>query len=245
MNVRAYLDRIHHADVETEPTLETLRSLHEHHLYTVPFENLDIHFGVPIALVRAEILHKIVDRRRGGFCYELNSAFAWLLTELGYPVTLLSAEVARPDGTFGIPFDHMALRVDVDGSPWLVDVGFGDAFLHPIPLVEGVEGEHSLERQGDHWFLRRGPRTKYRFTLSPRRLEDYEDACRYQQTSAESTFTQRIVTTRLTPESRVTLTPSHLIIHRDGEKTESRIDDASAWRRALTEHFGIVLEDEA
>jgi len=242
VNAEDYLNRIHHANVESEPTLETLRSLHQQHLYTVPFENLDIHFGVPIVLDRAKILEKIVNRRRGGFCYELNSAFAWLLSELRYDVTLLSAEVARPDGGFGIPFDHMALRVDLGGSSWLADVGFGDSFLHPLLLAEGARGEHRLERDGDHWFLREGSRTKYRFTLTPRRLEDFDDACRYQQTSEESTFTQRVVTTRLVPEGRVTATPSYLLIQHGEEKTERRLEDDTAWRKALEEHFGIVVE---
>lgn len=243
MNVEDYLKRIQHANVDSGPTLDTLRSLHEQHLYTVPFENLDIHFGVPIVLDRAKILEKVVSRRRGGFCYELNSAFAWLLSELGYDVTLLSAEVARPEGGFGIPFDHMALRVDCDGSSWLADVGFGDAFLHPLPLAEDARGEHWLERDGDHWSLREGSKTKYRFTLTPRRLEDFEDACRYQQTSEKSTFTQRVVTTRFAPEGRVTLTPSYLLIQRGNEKVERRLEDETAWRKALEEHFGIVVED--
>lgn len=242
MNVEDYLNRIQHASVDSKPTLETLRSLHHQHLYSVPFENLDIHFGVPIVLDRAKILEKIVVHRRGGFCYELNTAFAWLLSELGYDVTFLSAEVARPDGSFGIPFDHMALRVDLGGTSWLADVGFGDSFLHPLPLTEDARGEHRLERDGDHWFLREGSKTKYRFTLTPRRLEDFEEACRYQQTSEESTFTQRVVTTRFVPEGRVTLTPSYLLIQRGNEKIERRLEDETAWRKALEEHFGIVVE---
>ena len=72
VNVRAYLERID-ADPNPEPTLATLRTLHEQHLISVPFENLDIHFGVPIVLDQDKILAKVVTRRRGGFCYELNA----------------------------------------------------------------------------------------------------------------------------------------------------------------------------
>lgn len=223
-----------------------LSFLHERHLRAAPFENLDIHFGVPIVLDQAKILEKIVTRGRGGFCYELNSAFAWLLRELGYDVTLLSAAVAREDGTFGIAFDHMALRVDIDGAGWLADVGFGDSFVHPIPIVENASGTYRLDRHGEEWSLVHGETPKYRFTLTPRVLADFEDACRYQQTSPESTFTQRVVTTRLTAEGRVTLTRERLILHRpsgESERTETQIHSDDEWLRALAEHFDIVLEN--
>ena len=243
MNVRAYLERIHAAP-DPEPTLVTLRTLHERHLVSTPFENLDIHFGIPIVLDQDEILAKIVTRRRGGFCYELNGAFAWLLTELGYDVTMLSAEVARPDGGFGIPFDHMTLEVVIDGSPWLADVGFGDGFLHPIPLVENAEGDFRLTRDGHAWILAEGSASKYRFTRTPRRLEDFAAACRYHQSSDESTFTQRVVTTRATPEGRITLTPERLIRHGgdSNQRIETPIGNDIEWRRALEEHFNLVLE---
>ncbi len=246
VHVRDYLDRIHaEASPEStlEPTLELLSNLHERHLCAAPFENLDICFGVPIVLDPTKILDKIVVRRRGGFCYELNSAFAWLLTQLGYHVTLLSAEVALPDGRFGIPFDHMVLRVDIDEAPWLVDVGFGESFLHPIPLVDNAAGEYRLDRQGEQWFLLQGSTPKYRFTLAPRQLADFEEACHYQQNSPESTFTQRVVTTRFTPGGRVTLTRERLVVHRGAERIETKIENETEWSQALDEHFDIVLEN--
>ena len=242
MNVRDYLDRIR-VDEPGEPSLESLRKLHESHLYTAPFENLDIPRGVKIVLDLDRIFDKIVHRRRGGFCYELNGAFAWLLTELGYDVTMLAAAVARPDGSFGIEYDHMCLRVDIEGSPWLADVGFGDNFLHPVPLDDASSGDYRLARDGDVWSLMHGDEPKYRFELTPHELNEYEAACHYQQTSPESTFTQRVVTTRATPEGRITLTPERLIRHHGTEKTESPIADEAEWHRALEEHFGIVLED--
>lgn len=244
VDVRAYLDRIRVGDM-SRPTLDALRTLHQQHLYTAPFENLDIYRGVPIVLDQDTILDKIVTRHRGGFCYELNGAFYWLLSELGYEVTMLSAEVARLDGSFGIPFDHMTLRVDIDGAPWLADVGFGDNFLHPIPLDAKADGEYRLKRDPDKddvWILVKGDEVKYRFTLAPRALADYVSACTYQQTSEESTFTQRVVTTRATPGGRLTLTRERLIEHRGADKTETLIANDTEWRSALEEHFDIVLE---
>src|SRR6476661_9816152 len=109
---------------------ETLRHLHHAHMLSVPFENLDISLGRKIICQEEGFLRKIIERLRGGFCYELNGAFAALLRELGFRVTLLSARVPRENGGNAPEFDHLALRVDLE-EPWLVDVGFGDSFLEP------------------------------------------------------------------------------------------------------------------
>src|SRR5437762_14222540 len=100
MHVGAYLQRINYRG-SPEPNAQTLRELHRAHMLTVPFENLDIHLGRPITLGQAALFDKIVTRRRGGFCYELNGLFAALLRALGFDVTMLSARVARADGSFG------------------------------------------------------------------------------------------------------------------------------------------------
>ncbi len=114
--------------------------MHLAHLLSVPFENLSIHWrGIhwrePIILGDEALFEKIVRRRRGGFCYELNGLFAALLRELGFSVKMLSAEVADAEGNFGPPFDHMALLVTLEDR-WLADVGFGDSFREPLLLDE-------------------------------------------------------------------------------------------------------------
>src|ERR1041384_4114649 len=142
MNIPAYLDRINYrGPLNTDA--ETLRQLHIAHLRNVPFENLSIHAHEPIVLNDESLFKKIVTRRRGGFCYELNGLFAALLRALGFQVTMLSAEVANTDATFSAPFDHMTLLVTLD-ERWLVDVGFGDSFIEPLRL-----DEHGPQIQGD------------------------------------------------------------------------------------------------
>jgi N-hydroxyarylamine O-acetyltransferase len=140
----AYLERIHSPSAidlaAPEPSLSLLRALHLAHLLAVPFENLSIHYGEPIRLEDEMLYDKIVRRRRGGFCYELNGLFAWLLRRLGFSVTLLSARVAQADGGFSPEFDHMALLVhDLEDADWLADVGFGDSFRQPLRLQADVE----------------------------------------------------------------------------------------------------------
>ena len=137
MDVAAYLERINYHGT-TVPSAETLRALQVAHLQTVPFENLSIHAGEPIVLEDEALLTKIVKRRRGGFCYECNGLFAALLRALGFDVTMLAAEVAKKDGGYTQPFEHMTLMVN-GGRRWLVDVGFGDSFLEPLLLDERGE----------------------------------------------------------------------------------------------------------
>ncbi|TDI15991.1 MAG: arylamine N-acetyltransferase, partial [Acidobacteria bacterium] len=92
MEINAYLKRIGYRG-SRQPTAETLRQLHRAHLLAVPFENLDIPLGHPIVLSLPSFYDKIVRRRRGGFCYELNGLFGWLLEQLGFTVVMLSARV--------------------------------------------------------------------------------------------------------------------------------------------------------
>src|ERR1017187_1683598 len=136
MDVEAYLRRIQY-DGPREPSLETLRELHRQHLFTVPFENLDIALRNPIQLDPELIYQKVVLRGRGGYCYELNGLFHELLEALGFTVCMLSAQVRRDDGSFGPDFDHMLLKATLD-EPWIADVGFGDSFVDPLPLVPGT-----------------------------------------------------------------------------------------------------------
>src|SRR5437762_1316123 len=132
LKVTAYLNRINYRG-SLVPTPETLRDLQVAHLLTVPFENLSIHAKEPIVLEDEALFTKIVEHRRGGFCYEANGLFAALLRAIGFDVTMLSAEVANREGGFSQPFDHMALMVKLE-QRWLVDVGFGDSFLEPLLL---------------------------------------------------------------------------------------------------------------
>ena len=135
----AYLRRLGFPAGIGEPTAEVLRPLQVAHLRRIPFENLDIHLGVPIDLDAGSLLQKLTARHRGGFCYELNGAFALLLEDLGYEVQRLEARVYTGDGEVTIPFDHLVLRVVAEGRPFLVDVGFGDNFDEPVPFVTGVD----------------------------------------------------------------------------------------------------------
>ena len=249
MNVPAYLDRIGYK-VPTELTSETLRLLHRRHLETVPFENLDISRSRPIVLDESRIVHKIVEERRGGFCYELNSAFAALLRALGFQVTLLSGRVAGADGSDGPEFDHLTLRVDVEQT-WLADVGFGDCFLEPLllqPVVEQKQEAGLFRIIEEHDVLaveRQQPdlswKPEYRFTLTPRLLQDFMAMCHFHQTSPESHFTQKRICSVAIPNGRITLADLKLITAKNGTKQERLLASEEERRAVLEKSFGIVL----
>jgi N-hydroxyarylamine O-acetyltransferase len=248
-DVQSYLARIRYRG-STSPTLEPLRAIHYAHLLAVPFENLDISLARKIVLDEDAFIWKIVGRRRGGFCYELNGAFAALLRAMGFRVTLLSARVAGSDGGESPEFDHLTLRVDLD-EPWLADVGFGDSFLEPLRMQPGVE---QIDRAGTFRIVERGERLllekkepditwkgQYSFTLQLRRLEEFADMCEYHQTSPESHFTQNKICSRATPEGRITLAGMKLIVTRNGEREERVLGSPDEWRDILRERFDVVL----
>lgn len=250
MDIKAYLDRIGYRGPLT-PTAETLRALQVAHLQTVPFENLSIHARQPIVLDDESLFDKVVARRRGGFCYELNGLFAALLRALGFQVTMLSAEVARADGTFSPDFDHMALLVTLE-ERWLADVGFGDLFRDPLRLDERGEQPEGVRtfrivEDGDHRLLLRrdGPKEpwlpQYRFTLQPHEYPDYAGMCRFHQTSPESHFTRQTVCSLATPDGRVTLSGMRLITTRGGERQERVLESDEERTALLREMFGVVV----
>ncbi len=243
--VERYLERIG-ARRPSVIDADALAVLQERHLRTVPFENLDIHLSVPIVLDEAALFEKIVMRRRGGFCYELNGLFAALLSHLGFAVTVLSARVFDGDG-LGPPFDHMALRVDLD-EPWLADVGFGRFCHHPLRLDSRDSQVDSAgtfrivdEAHGDVTPHLDG-RPQYRLEAArPRELADFEATCWWQQTSPKSHFRTGPLCSILTERGRVTLAGEVLVETVDGVRTESRVEGEAALFALYRERFGVEL----
>jgi N-hydroxyarylamine O-acetyltransferase len=249
MDIKAYLERIHYQKALV-PAFESVRDLELSHLLSVPFENLSIHANEPILLQEDALFDKIVQRRRGGFCYELNGLFAALLRQLGFEVTLLSAGVANTTGGFGPDFDHMTLMVQLE-KRWLVDVGFGDSFREPLWIDNRdvqVQGLHSYQliEDGDSLMLKarageRDWKSLYRFTLRPRELADYEEMCQYHQRSPQSHFTQKRVCTMAKKDGRATLSDTRLIETLGAERRERVLASEEEYEAILAEMFGIVM----
>ena len=251
VNLKAYLERINYRG-ETTTDADTLRALQVAHLQAVPFENLSIHNREAIVLNDEALFAKIVDRRRGGFCYECNGLFAWLLRAIGFDVTMLSAEVANADGGFSQPFDHMTLMVRLE-QRWLADVGFGDSFLEPLLLDEQgeqVQGNRAYQIVPDGEYFVLNQRNagewapQYRFTLQPYHYEDYAEMCRYHQTSRDSHFTRGRICSRATEAGgRISLSDLRLIeTSSDGNRLERNLGEEE-YAVVLRKEFGIDMKN--
>lgn len=252
MNKATYLQRINYRGSH-HPDFQTLKALQAAHLQTVPFENLDIHLGRPIRLNVPSLFDKIVHQRRGGFCYELNGLFAWLLKEMGFHVTYLSASDAHNDGSFGPEFDHLALLVKYPGEKiaqgYLVDVGWGDTFEEPLKMADaGVQEQglraYRIESHGDYHLLWQRNydaswERQYRFTLQSRRYSDFAEMCAFHQISPQSPFTRKRICTLATPNGRITLDDTHLITTQHGNRQERVIICEHEYQSILQTQFGV------
>ena len=254
MKLQPYLDRIGYKG-SLEPNLETLITLHRAHLQTIPYENLEIHFGRTLDLKLERIFERLVLERRGGWCYEMNGLFAWSLNEIGFDVRLVSTQVTRDDGSLMAPGDHVALIVDFNAEikkSWLVDVGWGNGFLDPLPLEVGIHTqgflEYRLENIGDAWrfFNQQYGADGFSFTLEPpgfqqHRLEEFRERCTWLQSSPESGFVRVTVCQRFTPEGINTLRGAVLTKIRSSGKLEQTITSFEEYEQVLRNDFKLEV----
>jgi N-hydroxyarylamine O-acetyltransferase len=257
-----FLERIGYLG-PVEPNLATLAGIQKAHLLNVPFENLSIFpLGQAIVLTPAALFEKIVRRRRGGFCYELNGLLAIMLTEIGFGVELGCGLWPAEDEEVGPLFDHLVLTITVpdERDRWLVDVGAGrQSPLAPIQLrpyhEQYLEESHltyrlvPLDGPGLAWRVSaREPDSTwvhvYDLDLRPRTLDDFTDRCSYHQTSSASAFTQGTLCSKVLPDGRVTITKGRLIITRNGHREEHELGGQAAEWTAIREWFGIDLDHE-
>jgi len=243
-----YLSRINYQG-ERAVTVECLRALHRHHVLAVPFEATDIHYGRTIQLDPEYLFDKVIVRRRGGFCYELNSLFYRLLRELGFTVRMVSASVYN-EGICGPPFDHLCLIVDLDGL-WLADVGFGDLFLEPVRIIPDAvqrdrDNDFRLEQTGKDSYLLLASRSranayeaKYCFDLTARRPEDFAEQCRWKQSSPDSHFVKNFICTLATEEGRITIKNGVLKERRHDEVRERPLANETDLKNSLHKFFGL------
>ena len=248
MDIIGYLERIHY-DGPRFPTRQVLFDVHRAHLSAITYENLDIHLGRTLTLNIAPIFDKIVMQHRGGWCYEMNSLLAWALSELGFEVTLLASAVNREKLGDKAERNHLILLVQLE-QPWLVDVGFGNGFLHPLPLKPGryTQGflTYELARNATRWLFSNhqygGP--GYDFTLRPRSLQDFADKCHELQTDPESGFVRVVVCHRFTPSGLITLRGDVLRTVTDTGVRDETIQDEATYRQIAREQFDLHLSDE-
>nr|WHW29187.1 hypothetical protein [uncultured bacterium] len=252
VDVAAYLEWIGYGGTPSAD-LATLTALQQLHMTAVPFENLDIALGAGVALDADTAIDKIVQLGRGGWCFEVNAAFAALLEALGFDVTLLGAAVLL-DGPNRV-IEHLALEVNVD-QPYLVDVGFGECFTRPLALnhsgrQEGGDAAYELIGSPEGTTLARldedeeiaVPEAQYRFKRVAHALTDFAPASESMQVDPDKKWHKRPFATRLLDRGpdRVTLTFDRLRVIRDGATTDTPVS-VSEWPARLYDWFGIRLD---
>lgn len=243
----SYLARI---GLDAAPRLDRggLETLQRAHLTHVPFENLDVYYRRGVSTDPALSTAKIVGGGRGGWCFELNGSFASLLDELGFQVTRLGATVVLDGPTHGPQPSHASIRVELD-RPYLVDVGFGDSFIRPLPLDrdgphDGGIGDYDFQRNGKSITLRSredaGWTDQYRFSMESVVPTDFDPSNRFLQTSPTTHFTTKPFATRLLEggPDRVTLVHDRLKQRRNGRWTETPVSPED-WPKVLSEWFGM------
>jgi N-hydroxyarylamine O-acetyltransferase len=244
-----YLDRVAYGG-PLEPSAATLVALHRAHLRAIPYENLDIHLGRRLRLGWEPAFERLVVRRRGGWCYEMNGLFAWVLGELGFRVRLLAGGVDRETLGDRSRGNHLVLLVELDRL-WVADVGFGDGLLDPVPLVAGPfqQGLFSfrLEERGGRWILRvprSGEGASFDFDTEGHQMEDFAPRCHELQTDPASGFVRKTVCIRHTHDGGlVTLRGAVLRTITARESTERVVESAWEYERVLREQFDLDLPE--
>ncbi|MCP1310729.1 arylamine N-acetyltransferase family protein [Paenibacillus tyrfis] len=235
MDVSIYLQRIEVAE-PVQQTLESLTQLQKRHVTRIPFENLDILRGIPIALQTGDLFEKLVNRRRGGVCYELNGLFSELLRRTGFETHMVAATVYRGEGQWGTEGSHATNLVRLEGRPYLVDVGFGgNSPRRPVPItgeeIQDADGFYRIrpypELQNSYVLEKKEDRDwtiLYRFDLEPKQLEDFAEVCDVTQYAPESPFNKVYFLMKVTEEGRMTLFDHSLTVVDGPNKTKETIE---------------------
>jgi N-hydroxyarylamine O-acetyltransferase len=255
MNLAAYFERIGYTGTNS-PTLENLRKLQTAHLMAVPFENLNLHIPREIILDEKLLFAKIVNEKRGGYCFEQNGLFSAILREMGYDVQRIESVMYNHETQrFSVTMCHMGLMVTIEGKRHLVDVASN--FLEPLDIDNREiqtqkTGRFQIQYDGEKYSLHsqlNGAEKlllTYIFFTVPHDLEDYEPANDYMQHSQHSSFTQKRVCTQLKANGRYTLS-DRLFVYTDwnGVREERLIESEEQFHALLAEHFGIRLQTQA
>jgi N-hydroxyarylamine O-acetyltransferase len=200
-------------------------------------------------LDEAHIFRKLVTEGRGGWCYEMNGLFAWALEMLDFRVTRLASAVNREASGDGAERNHLILKVDLD-RPYLVDVGFGNGLLEPVPLEAGTYTQrflsYGLSHNGTRWYFQNQiyGGAGFDFTLQPHRMVEFAEKCHELQTSPESGFVRTTVCYRFTPDGYIGLRGAVLQSISESGVDEQVIESQDEYTATLEERFDLHLPAE-
>lgn len=250
IDLNAYFARIKYTGAH-EPTLSVLSDLHKLHPSAIPFENLDPFFRQPVHIEPSAISAKLIDGKRGGYCFEQNYLFYDALIALGFVATPLAGRVIlrwqrdqpRPALT------HRLTLVRLPEGVFIADVGFGgQSPTAPLKLEHELEqatphGTYRIVREGAVYELQMKATERwsgmYQFTTEPQSPADFELSNWFTSTHPRSHFLQNLLASTVNGDTRINLLNTR-VTNRCGEKTEERtIANAKDLDRVLVDEFGI------
>ena len=244
MELRGYLDRIGYSG-PVEPTLACFTEIHRQQAFRIPYDALDIQLGHPLDRDVARIYDRVVNRSRGGWCYELHELLVWALRDIGFDVRLVTAGIHRREGGDSKLGSHTAILVDLDQT-YLADLGLGDGIRDPIPLREGTyhQGRLSFELQrtaDGYWrFLNHAFAFPTNFDFRDVPLDEalIDQFGVYYQTSPDSLYIQNLVC-QIMQEETVTCLTGRVIRQKTPDGTTKRLVAEDEFEQVFADLFGI------
>ena len=231
LDLAGYLKRVGAA--ARVPGREALAELHEAHVRTFTFDNIDVllrqHPGVSLDAVQ----DKFVRRGRGGYCFEHSTIFAAALERLGYQVRRHLGRVGDPDAGTQQGRTHMVVEVVLDGLRLLCDPGFGMSLLRPIPMADDAQDDYlpgwryRLRRtEAGGWALHRMRENGWEIAHTTDELEvkpvDVVMGHHFTSTYPGSHFRTGLILAKHSGGRHVTVTHDSLTIRTPGQPTEHR-----------------------
>ncbi|MCA8890609.1 MAG: arylamine N-acetyltransferase [Hyphomonas sp.] len=246
MHLKAYFARIGY-DGTPAADLETLRALSHLHPRAIPFENLDVQLKRPVSMAPEAVFDKLVTRRRGGWCYEMNGLLGWALGEIGFDVRRVEGGVMREvrgDEAFG---NHLCLAVRLDGRDYLVDVGFGGSQTAPMVIARGSDAQVPFDLElvpleNGYWRMVQYTLGKpFSFDFHPDRCDEalLADKCIWQQSNPESVFVQNLVAQKRTGDAHLTLRGRVFTRLESGAEETRLLQSGAELVDVLSDEFGI------
>ena len=235
----------------TEVNLHNLKNLHYRHLLHIPYENLDPMNGVPLSLDAKDLFQKIIVNQRGGYCFELQGLFYYLLKSLGYQVTQYAGRFMDEPGHIQMR-RHRILVVELDGKRYVCDVGVrSESPRYPLELKENMIQNDGIcsyryerdaffgwvlmqQAKGKHW------KTLLGFTEEPQIDDDYIMPSFYCEQHPDSTFNKFMKISIFTEEANLNIVGNEYRVFQNGRITEKQLlETDAAVRTLLSDRFGI------
>ena len=252
IHIKNYFERIGFSD-EVVINIETLEKLNFLHVTTIPFENINPFLELPVKIDIDSIQEKLIYNKRGGYCYEQNTLFFHVLTDLGFNVRPLAGRVIWNDSIDAITsLTHMFLLVTIDEIEYLVDVGFGaqtltaplefvlnkeQKNLHESYQITELENEFVLQtRMYNDW------KSMYRFNKNQQHFVDFEVGNWYTSTNPDFIFTKILFLSKVSEKYRFSLINTVFKKYDLNKKTEtSKIESIEELKKIIENVFNLQL----